>query len=629
MLSAKKVSLTLTYLVSAGCFAALWGVADDLFFLPLLILFLLSVLNEFRFGFYLPRWFLNTAGVLLSLLFLTDLSLENMITPFANMLLLLLVVKSFEEKRPRDIYQMLLISLLGIAVSTTFRLDLSFLIFFLYELFLGTVAFLFTNVYANLGDRSVSPSFVRTYGKFSFLFPPLVALMSLPFFLILPRTQTPLFDLFGKGEQGLVSGIAREVELGKVGEIQQDNSVVMRIYGELPENAYWRVSVFDTPVNTKWVRTVDERETEGWARGGSVSYTVLLEPTYDTFLPVLDYPLRISRLEGIRRAGIQRFRGGYYTLNKPVSKPVRYEVLSALEEPRDPPDSVYLSVPENLSPKIAELAEELYRSGRSEEERVLKVVDFFRRGFSYSLRIEAPEGDPLEHFLFKSRKGNCEYFASATALLLRLMGIPSRLVGGFRGYVENRYGGYYIVTNSMAHVWVEAYVNGRWLRIDTTPPYVSPAVSRISKLDLLRDFLITFWYRNVVDFSAQKQVSLLRSAWKGLREVKGGSLLRFAVYVLVPVGALLLIGLTVRVYVRRIRKTPANLYRKLLEKLERIEGRKLRDALPEDVIRITRLRPYSREVEFIINLYRKDRFSPYKVTSSEIEKGYRLLRKIQ
>jgi len=109
------------------------------------------------------------------------------------------------------------------------------LIFFLYELFLGTVAFLFTNVYANLGDRNVSPSFVRAYGRFSLLFPPLVALMSLPFFLILPRTQTPIFDLFGRGEQGLVSGIAREVELGKVGEIQQDNSVVMRIYGKLPE----------------------------------------------------------------------------------------------------------------------------------------------------------------------------------------------------------------------------------------------------------------------------------------------------------------------------------------------------------------------------------------------------------
>jgi len=181
----------------------------------------------------------------------------------------------------------------------------------------------------------------------------------------------------------------------------------------------------------------------------------------------------------------------------------------------------------------------------------------------------------------------------------------------------------------MAHVWVEAYVNGRWLRIDTTPPYVSPAVNRISKLDLLRDFLITFWYRNVVDFSAQKQVSLLRGIWKSLKDVEGSSLLRSAVYVLIPAGAVLLLGFAVRLYVRKIRKTPANLYRRLLEKLERIEGRKLGNLLPEDVIRLTRFRPYSREVEFIVSLYRRDRFSPYKVTSAEIEKGYRLLRKIQ
>jgi len=195
MLSAKKISLILTYLVSLGCFASLWGMAEGIFFLPLLFLFLLGAVNDLRFGVYLPRWFLNSGGVLLSVFFLMDLSLDNMMKPFANMLLLLLTVKSLEEKKPRDIYQMLLLSLFGIAVSTTFRLDMSFLLFFLYELFLGTVAFLFTNAYANVGEREISPSFLRKYSRFSALFPAAVAAASLPFFLILPRTQTPLFDI--------------------------------------------------------------------------------------------------------------------------------------------------------------------------------------------------------------------------------------------------------------------------------------------------------------------------------------------------------------------------------------------------------------------------------------------------
>jgi len=628
MLSAKRISLTLTYLVSAGCFAALWGIADGIYFFPLLLLFLLSVVNELRFGIYLPRWLLNTGGVILSAFFLLDLSIENVIRPFANMLLLLLVVKSLEEKRPRDMYQMLLLSLFGIAVSTTFRLDLSFLLFFLYELFLGTVAFLFTNVYANLGDREITPSFVRRYSRFTLLFPLSVMVASLPFFLILPRTQTPLFDLFSRGEKGLVSGIANEVELGKVGKIQQDNTVVMRVYGELPETAYWRVSIFDTLVNTKWVRTVEEREREGWTGTGAVSYTVLLEPTHDTFLPTLDYPIRVFGLEGVK-ARIRRLRGGYYSLSKPISKPIRYSALSVSREARDPPDPAYLTVPENVPPSVIRLAEELHRAGRSDEERVLRVREFFRRGFSYSLKIEAPEGDPMEHFLFRSRKGNCEYFASSTALLLRLMGIPSRVVGGFRGYIRNRYGNYYIVTNSMAHVWVEAYVNGRWLRVDTTPPYVSPALREISKLDLFRDSLISFWYRNVVDFTAQKQISLLRGVWSRLEKLERGDLLALLRSVLPPVTALLTAGLLLRFYLSRIRKTPPNLYRKLVNRLEEVEGRHFGGAFPEDILREVRSRPYYREVEFIVNLYRKHRFSHYRVSSVELERGYRMLRKIQ
>ncbi len=628
MLSAKKISLTLTFLVSAGCFASLWGIADDLYFALLLLLFILSVINEFWFGVYLPRWLLNTGGVLLSVFFLLDLSLDNMIRPFANMLLLLLVVKSLEEKRPRDIYQMLLLSLFGIAVSTTFRLDLSFLLFFLYELFLGTVAFLFTNVYANLGDREISPSFVRRYGGFTLLFPLSVMIASLPFFLILPRTQTPLFDLLSRGERGLVSGIADEVELGKVGEIQQDNTVVMRVYGSLPETVYWRVSVFDTLVNTKWVRTVEEPEHEGGIDTGAVSYTILLEPTHDTFLPTLDYPLKVLRLEGIK-AEVRRFRGGYYTLNKPVSKPIRYEVLSLFEEARDPPDPVYLTVPGSVPPSIIRLAEEIRRAGGSDEERILRLKEFFREGFSYSLRMPAPEGDPIEHFLLRSRKGNCEYFASSTALILRLMGIPSRVVGGFRGYIKNEYGNYYIVTNSMAHVWVEAYVGGRWLRVDTTPPYVSPAIREISRLDLLRDSLISFWYRNVVDFTAQKQVSLLRNVWESLSGLKREDILNVLRSVFPPAALFTGLALLVHLYLHRFRKTPRNLYRELVSRLEKVEGRPLRGALPEDILRETRSRPYHREVEFIVNLYRKHRFSRYRVSHAELERAYRMLRKIQ
>lgn len=629
MLSAKKVSLGLTYLVAIGCFLGLYGIANQIYFFLLLFFFLLGLFNEWKFNVYMPRWMLNTGGILVSLLFLSELSLENVVNPFANMILLLLAIKSLEEKKPRDIYQMLLLSLFGVALSTTFRLDLSFLFFFLYELFIGSVAFMLTNVYANVGDKPLQREFLFRYLKFSIAFPIVVAFATVPFFLILPRAQTPLFDLFAKQEKGLVSGISNEVELGKVGEIQQDNTVVFRVYGEVPEDAYWRVSVFDTLMNTKWVNTLSEKERVANlpASGKIYRYTVILEPTYDTFLPLLDYPLKILRLEGMK-ADYTRNKGGYYESTKPINRPVRYRAVSTEDSPRDPVSQVYLDVPPDVPESVRKLAKELSKGKSKPKEKVESVRSFFRKGFSYSLKLDKPEGDPVEYFLFKAKRGNCEYFASSTALLLRLMGVPARVVGGFKGFIKNEYGNYYIVTNSMAHVWVEANFDGRWTRVDTTPSYLSPAVRSISKLHLLRDAIISFWYENVVDFSAQKQVSLLRNL---LREAKTLSLSKVKsalLPVLYLITALLLSYALFVFYVNRVRKTPENLYRLLVAKLSRLEGENLKGLLPEELLKRVEGKMYGKEASFIVHLYQRHRFSPYRVTKRELEHAYRVLRKI-
>ncbi len=627
MVSARKVSLTLTYLVSLGCFFSLQGIADEVFFFPLLLLFILSILNDWKFKTYPPRWVLNAGGIVVSIIILSQLSLENPVQPFANMILLLLTVKSLEEKRPRDIYQMLLLSLFGVAVSTTFRLDISFLMFFLYELFLGTIAFLFTNLFANMGDKPLQSEVVKKYTKFALAFPLIIALLSIPFFLLLPRTHTPLFDLFAQEKKGLTTGIAQEVELGKVGNIQQDNTVVMRIYGEIPPDPYWRVSVFDTLVGTKWITTVESVELEpATVYGNTYLYTIIMEPTFDTYLPLLDYPMRLVRIEGFR-GDKKRLRGGFYRLTKPLIKPVKLRAMSASWEPDDPPMTIHLQVPRDIPDSIKKLAEDISKD-KDELERVKAVEDFFKRGFSYSLKIEKPQGDPIEHFLFRSKKGNCEFFASSTALLLRLMGIPARIVGGYRGVIKNQYGDYYIVTNSMAHVWVEAFVDGRWIRIDTTPPYVSPSLRRISKLDLIRDALISFWYENVVDFSAQKQVSLLRNLALGVKSLSLENLKGFLVKAVYPI----VIGLTVLAVLKILYnlwyRSPENLYRKTLKKLESKLGVNLRDKLPEEVIREVEGTPYFREVRFIVGIYQRHRFSPHRVSRKELAEGYRVLRKI-
>ncbi|MDQ7081557.1 MAG: transglutaminase-like domain-containing protein [Aquificota bacterium] len=81
---------------------------------------------------------------------------------------------------------------------------------------------------------------------------------------------------------------------------------------------------------------------------------------------------------------------------------------------------------------MVDLARDLAKGKNSPEEKVRAVADFFKEGFRYSLRLPEYEGDPLESFLFRTKEGNCELFASATAVLLRLMGVPSRLVLGLK-----------------------------------------------------------------------------------------------------------------------------------------------------------------------------------------------------
>ena len=303
MRSAKSVSLAFTYLVVLGSFVSLYGFADSLYLFLFFIGTLYGALNDFIFRRHMPRHLLTLVGFLASGYFLLDLSISNLIQPFANVLVLLICIKALEEKRPRDIYQLLLLSLFGTALTATFRFDLSFMAFFLYELFLGTVAFMFTTVYASYGDKTLPQEFLARYVRFSLLFPVVVFVLAIPFFLLLPRTHVPVVDMLATKKEGLKSGIAQNVELGKVGEIQEDNTVVMRVYGRLPRDPYWRVSVFDRYIGTKWVRS--GRTPESYPASPSSSskvyrYRVVLMPTYDTFLPLLDYPVGVGKVEGYR-----------------------------------------------------------------------------------------------------------------------------------------------------------------------------------------------------------------------------------------------------------------------------------------------------------------------------------------
>jgi hypothetical protein len=171
---------------------------------------------------------------------------------------------------------------------------------------------------------------------------------------------------------------------------------------------------------------------------------------------------------------------------------------------------LYLELP-RLDERVPSLAHQVIANQTGEEAQARALERYFRQQFGYTMELLAHEvPDPLAYFLFERRKGHCEYFASAMAVMLRSLGIPSRVVTGFQSGTYNPITGWYVVRASDAHSWVEAFIRGRgWLTFDPTPPDPSLATTTLwARVRLLLDAADTFWHEWVLNYDIERQLSL-------------------------------------------------------------------------------------------------------------------------
>jgi transglutaminase-like putative cysteine protease len=211
---------------------------------------------------------------------------------------------------------------------------------------------------------------------------------------------------------------------------------------------------------------------------------------------------------------------------------LRYEVALAdgSEAPAQPLDAAtrarYLALPADLPPRVAELAKSWLGNETDPEKRAKRVEAALRKGYRYDL--ESPSGaakNPLDDFLFVSKRGHCEFYSTAMAVMLRTQGVPTRNVNGFIGGTYNRFGRYYAVRQGDAHSWVEVYVDGKgFVRFDPTPPADAAPQSEITGvLAFVRDMVEAAaqrWDRNLVGFDMRQQVSILRAVRDSYGELK-------------------------------------------------------------------------------------------------------------
>lgn len=204
---------------------------------------------------------------------------------------------------------------------------------------------------------------------------------------------------------------------------------------------------------------------------------------------------------------------GRYQATSDIAQPGAADLRAA--EGAYPADVIsgYLALPP-IDRRIPRLAEQITVSAVNNYDKALAVENYLRTHFAYSLHLpRTVPHDPLANFLFERRQGHCEYFASSMAVMLRTLGIPSRVVNGFRTGEFNDLTSQYVVRASDAHSWVEAYFpNYGWVAFDPTPGASIPMRTGWNRVSLYVDAMASFWREWIVNYDAGHQQSLAVSA---------------------------------------------------------------------------------------------------------------------
>jgi transglutaminase-like putative cysteine protease len=291
-------------------------------------------------------------------------------------------------------------------------------------------------------------------------------------FLLFPRVQGPLWGLPQDAYSGL-TGLSDTMTPGSLSLLAQSDAIAFRAEFEgeppPPRERYWRGPVLWDFDGRTW------RMGPGWLQrfeapqgGGRYDYTVTLEPHNRTWLFALESVARLP-------VRARYTNDGMVVAFSPVRSRLRYDAASlARTEPApfEHPDSLRraLALPESGNARARALAADWRRPAQSDLQVLQRAVEFFRDSrLGYTLEPPLLGRDTVDEFLFDTREGFCEHFASAFVFLMRAAGVPARVVTGYQGGEVNYVDRIISVRQSDAHAWAEVHLAGRgWVRVDPT-----------------------------------------------------------------------------------------------------------------------------------------------------------------
>lgn len=319
----------------------------------------------------------------------------------------------------------------------------------------------------------------------------LILLQSVPLmailYLAIPR-MNPLWAMPMQTNNGS-TGLSDTLAPGNIGELARSAEVAFRVHfnGELPNysDLYWRALTLDQFTGKIWRKNAPEYQPQGLSgrdrtiepwfqqieyRGQPVDYNVIMEATNRRWI----YTLQMPRMT---YDDMQMQRDYQINLYRPISQRFSYDARSYLQYSVDagtPVDDRMFDrlrfVPRDSNPRAVELANQLRAGVNSDREYVTAVLAYFHdQEFFYTLSPAELGESPVDEFLFGSREGFCEHYASAFTFLMRVAGIPARIVTGYMGGEFNPYDDTLTVRQYDAHAWSEVWFPDEgWVRIDPT-----------------------------------------------------------------------------------------------------------------------------------------------------------------
>ena len=528
--------------------------------------------------FELP-WNIATVAVLLAVLaggVLTGAVLDLALA----FVLFLTLNKLFNRRTSRDYQQLYVLSFLQMTGGTVINADLSYGVLFLFYVIFTTWTLVLFHLKRELEEnyllkyggslegrpvrvqrvmnsrKLVGPRFLIVTSLLSIV----VFLGAASLFILFPRVGFGYF--FKKSRAGIsMTGFSDHVELGHFGLIKNDPTVVMRVEFEQPADRarlapYWRGISFDQYDGQRWTKSVDGKFRPRRLGQGQYAIRPILVGE-DAPLPLVKQsiylePMRTRVLFGLTRmaqVGIQRGhlmqrrsvrmdedRDVHYAQSDEVA--VSYAAYSQ-REVVDPAllatplaeyraDALrsaqrFLQLPPEIDPRVPALARTIVGDAATVGEAAQRVEGWLKANLTYTLDLKRDARfEPLADFLFVQRKGHCEYFATAMAILLRSEGIATRHVNGFLGGRWNDYGNYHAVSQGDAHSWIELWLAPEvWITRDPTPAGAQREADSglINRIRQYTDALRMRWHKYVVEYDLGSQIGMFeraRGLWRSL-----------------------------------------------------------------------------------------------------------------